>query len=562
MTATAAALAFGPIVASAPRAQPQAPTDRFAFAAVLDSLPGAEAKAGSSVDGDQSPTSNEPKQGEESLGQPDFHSILSSLPFAFLPASAPHEGAVAAAEASALAPASTLGLRPEDNGASNVADADPANPAAVGRLVGERAFHLSLSTSGNVLAERPPTVGPLALAPTPASSQGAGAPIGPPALAPTAASSQGAGAPVGPPAFAPTPASSQAGGAPVGRPPASSQGAGAPVGPPALAPTAASSQAGGAPIGPSSLAPLSTQGQALVGEGAPSAVGAASASASVGASRIGERVLLANLPSARSATAMPLAEAAPSWSETSASAPIAPRVNGSSANPSASVTRPAAQSPAHGGRKSEVAASPSLARPASSAAPAAPAEPSGKAADGSPDPTPSGVQSAAPGSAFGAPPSASLAQGPSFGSYDVPAGAADVAPRASALSAPRTTAAPPVKEIDVDLSPSGLEDASMTMRLAGDKLSVVIRTASSHTYGSIEGARDAIADRLAAIGQPLDSLIIQQVGGNADANTNGNAAADEGSTAGEGQSRQSAGEQAGSNDPSASRRGASGDLRF
>ena len=173
----------------AARSAPAA-TDRFAFAAVLDSLPGAEAKAGSSVDGDQSPASNEPKQGEASLGQPDFHSILLSLPFAFLPASAPHEGAAAAVEASPLAPASTLGLRPEDNGASNVADADPTNPAAVGRLVGERAFHISLSTSGNVLAERPPTVGPPALAPTPASGhpdrQGAGAPIGPSSLAGTA----------------------------------------------------------------------------------------------------------------------------------------------------------------------------------------------------------------------------------------------------------------------------------------------------------------------------------------------------------------------------------------
>jgi hypothetical protein len=102
----------------------------------------------------------------------------------------------------------------------------------------------------------------------------------------------------------------------------------------------------------------------------------------------------------------------------------------------------------------------------------------------------------------------------------------------------------------------------MTMRLAGDKLSVVIRAANSQAYGKIEGARDAIADRLATIGQPLDSLIIQQVGGNADANTNGNAAQDEGSTPGERQSRQSAGEQGGSNDPSASRRGSSGDLRF
>ena len=44
----------------------------------------------------------------------------------------------------------------------------------------------------------------------------------------------------------------------------------------------------------------------------------------------------------------------------------------------------------------------------------------------------------------------------------------------------------------------------MTMRLAGDKLSVVIHAASSQTLGSIEGARDAIADRMAAIGQPLE----------------------------------------------------------
>ena len=36
MTATAATPAFGPIVTSAPRAQPQAANDRFAFAAVLE----------------------------------------------------------------------------------------------------------------------------------------------------------------------------------------------------------------------------------------------------------------------------------------------------------------------------------------------------------------------------------------------------------------------------------------------------------------------------------------------------------------------------------------------
>ena len=148
------------------------------------------------------------------------------------------------------------------------------------------------------------------------------------------------------------------------------------------------------------------------------------------------------------------------------------------------------------------------------------------------------------------------------GSNDAPMGAADIAPRASTLSADPTSAAPPVKEIDVDLSPGGLENVSMTMRLAGDKLSVVIRATSSQTSGSIEGARDAIVDRLAAIGQPLNSLIIQQVGVNADANTNGNSASDEGSTGGERPSGQGAGEQGSSNDPSASRRGSSGDLRF
>ena len=103
----------------------------------------------------------------------------------------------------------------------------------------------------------------------------------------------------------------------------------------------------------------------------------------------------------------------------------------------------------------------------------------------------------------------------------------------------------------------------MTMRLAGDKLSVVIRAASSQTAGSIEGARDAIADRLAAIGQPLDSLIIQQTGVNADANANGNAAsADDGSTDGGRQSGQGAGDQGSSGDANSSRRGAARNRGF
>ena len=144
---------------------------------------------------------------EASPGQPDFQSILSSLPFAFLPASAAHDSAAAAAEASLPAPASTLGLRPEDDGALQHRRRGPGEPGRCREAGWERAFHLSLPT----------------------------------------------------------------------------------VGPPAFAPTAALSQGAGAPIGPLSLAPLSMQGQGLVGEGAPSAVGAASAIASVGASRIGER---------------------------------------------------------------------------------------------------------------------------------------------------------------------------------------------------------------------------------------------------------------------------------
>ena len=96
---------------------------------------------------------------------------------------------------------------------------------------------------------------------------------------------------------------------------------------------------------------------------------------------------------------------------------------------------------------------------------------------------------------------------------------AQAAPAAEAVAAP--SAAPavaalaksPVREIDLDLAPGGLEDVTMTMRLAGDRLSVVIRAASAQTAGTIEGAREAIAERLAAIGQPLGSLVIHQTGG-------------------------------------------------
>ena len=102
----------------------------------------------------------------------------------------------------------------------------------------------------------------------------------------------------------------------------------------------------------------------------------------------------------------------------------------------------------------------------------------------------------------------------------------------------------------------------MTMRLAGEKLSVVVRAGSSHTLNSIEGARDAIADRLAAIGQSLDSLIVKQTGLNTDGNTNANtSSAEDGGTGSNGRSAQSAGERGGSND-ALSRRGAGRDRSF
>jgi trimeric autotransporter adhesin len=224
-----------------------------------------------------------------------------------------------------------------------------------------------------------------------------------------------------------------------------------------------------------------------------------------------------------------------------------------------SPARAATHEAARSARKSEVSAPAPAARGANPATAVAPPESSGdgKAPDNRPrDPggfTPPPVSQTGP---FGALLSASLAAGPSFAASASTAGAAEasVAPAASAAAPSAAPAAPPVKEIDVDLSPGGLEDVSMTMRLAGDKLSVVIRAGSSQTLSSIEGARDAIADRLAAIGQPLDSLIVKQTG-LTDGNTNANpASADDSSTQADGRD--------GSNDAGSSRRGAGRDRSF
>jgi hypothetical protein len=90
----------------------------------------------------------------------------------------------------------------------------------------------------------------------------------------------------------------------------------------------------------------------------------------------------------------------------------------------------------------------------------------------------------------------------------------------------------------------------MTMRLSGDRLSLVVRASSPQTAGAIEGAREAIAERLAAIGQPLGSFVIQQAGSNSDANANGGAS---GENSGDGPRQ---GERSDGREPRDPRRGA------
>jgi hypothetical protein len=259
------------------------------------------------------------------------------------------------------------------------------------------------------------------------------------------------------------------------------------------------------------------------------------------------------------AEAAPAADAAPAAANALASTPGAPRASGG-ATRRASATSAAAHEAAQSGQKHGNSA-PFSADPVAHSAPSAwPAWPSagGKAvhehsSDPIPSPTPPASQ-ADPAAQASSP----FAVGASFqaDSSAASAGDAGAALRASAPAAVPAPSAAPVREIDIDLSPGGLENVSMTMRLAGEKLSVVIRAGSSQTLSSIEGARDAIADRLAAIGQPLDSLSIKQMGVNTNGSTNGDAPSADGGSAGEN------GEHSGSNDANLSRRGGSRDRSY
>ncbi len=279
----------------------------------------------------------------------------------------------------------------------------------------------------------------------------------------------------------------------------------------------------------------------------------------------GDGALEPDLPQAGATLARPSADVAPSSDVARAPAPILPRA-GSAVTNRVSPARAAAHEAARSGSRREVPA-PLAAVKAASSTPAPPRGTSGDdKARGDPEAAPIayGTQPAAPTGPFGAPQSAAFAAGSLFepGAATAEAAAPDMTPRASPAAASSGSVARPVREIDVDLSPGGLEDVSMTMRLAGEKLSVVVRASSSHTLNSIEGARDVIADRLAAIGQPLDSLIVKQTGVNTDGNANGNGTStDGGSAGGEQRSAQGAGERGGSND-ALPRRGAGRDRSF
>ena len=89
MTAPAAAPASGPVAPPVQRASAQPPTDRFAFAAVLDALPAAASKAGASTGEDQPHVAKESREDGSSSRQSARHSLLSDGGASGLPALRP-----------------------------------------------------------------------------------------------------------------------------------------------------------------------------------------------------------------------------------------------------------------------------------------------------------------------------------------------------------------------------------------------------------------------------------------------------------------------------------------
>ena len=161
MTAAAAAPVSGPIAPVVSRPLPQATADPFAFGAMLDSLPGAPAKADASTAEDQPNPSDKSLPEGSSHGQTARHSLLNdsallaALPFALRAGSMMGENTQAAASSPSLASPALSGPTSEESGASLAVG---AKTSTVGRLVGERAFHLSPSASRGAIASNRPSV--------------------------------------------------------------------------------------------------------------------------------------------------------------------------------------------------------------------------------------------------------------------------------------------------------------------------------------------------------------------------------------------------------------------
>ena len=270
----------------------------------------------------------------------------------------------------------------------------------------------------------------------------------------------------------------------------------------------------------------------------------------VSAKLVGERAFHASTRPAANpvlSPASPLTPAEPALSS-AAAASASPRATTAAPADPADETRsaPVAGSRAGGlkrsavGRRLDPAAQASRAAAAAATVPAPPA--GGGRVRSDPNSSgrapPSDRQPAGPGL-----PQAAPLVAPSSAQSDVAATSA-AATGASSPAAARAPVGPqqrpPVREIDVDLAPGGLENVSMTMRLAGDRLSLVVRASSPQTAGAIEGAREAITERLAAIGQPLSAFIIQQTGSTTDADARG---ASNGDNGGDGTPRGSRGDE-------------------
>ena len=152
MTAPTAApsSAPAPVAPPAPRVSSQPAADAHAFAAMLDSLPSAAAKASEQAAKQRHDLADEPQQDQAQHRHAANHSLrsdgalLMSLPFALRAAPMTGENQAPATNATASPMAATQGPGLKDNATSLGAS---GKGASVGRLIGERAFHFAASAA-------------------------------------------------------------------------------------------------------------------------------------------------------------------------------------------------------------------------------------------------------------------------------------------------------------------------------------------------------------------------------------------------------------------------------